>query len=196
MKHKVALAFLLIATSIFRVQSAYASSADVPDYDEMIDRTDFIVVGSVTRIHNDTYTYVTIAIEEYLTNPQNISQITITIGGELQHAGELSGDSFQVGERVFVFAEKIGPYYRVMSGETGKYTVLEEWPPYVNTYNEIINGWRTSPDLWPRSVVYTVFKSTGHGRVNLFPLMLVQILAAVLLIPALYLFLKRRIRHH
>lgn len=101
------------------------------DYDSMIEKAEFIIVGNVTRIRSDTYTYVTIAIEEFLTNPQSMSQLTITIGGELQGAGGLSRDSFEVGERVFVFVEKIGPYHRVLYGEAGKYTVVDERPPIV-----------------------------------------------------------------
>ena len=192
MKYKAVLAFIIIFTQTYSVQHTCASVAAVLDYDAMIERADFIIVGNVTRIHNYTFTYVTIVITEFVTNPQNMSQIIITIGGELQHAGELSRDSFEVGERVFVFVEKIGPYYRVLSAEGGKYRVLEEWPSYVGTpYITILGGWHTS-DWRPRSVVHGVANSTGHGTVNLFPIVFTQILFAVLLIPILFLLMKRR----
>jgi len=118
----------------------------------MNEKADFIIIGNVTRIHNYTFTYVTIAITEFVTNPQNMSQITITIGGELQHAGELSRDSFEVGEKVFVFVERIGPFYRVMSGEAGKYRV-QEGPPHVSlTFTTVINNWSTPIGYHPRLV--------------------------------------------
>ena len=75
MKHKAVLVFLILFTMTFSVQHTYASSAAVLDYYAMIEKADFIVVGNVTRIHNDTYTYVTIAIKEFVTNPQNMSQM-------------------------------------------------------------------------------------------------------------------------
>ena len=131
-------------------------------------------------------------ISEFVTNPQNMSQVTITIGGELQFAGEISKDSFEIGETVFVFVEKIGPYYRVLYGDGGKYRVLEEWPSYVGTpHITILGGWHTSGRR-PRSVVYGVAKSTGHGTVNLSPIVFAQILFAVLLIPILFVLMKRR----
>ena len=54
----------------FSVQHTYASTPADLDYGIMIEKADFIIVGNVTRIHNDTYTYVTIAIKEFVTNPQ------------------------------------------------------------------------------------------------------------------------------
>ena len=82
MKHKSALVFLIILAVTFSVQQAYASTAADLDYGIMIENADFIIVGNVTRIQNDTYTYVTIAIEDFVTNTQNMSQITITPLGE------------------------------------------------------------------------------------------------------------------
>ena len=192
MKHKSVLVFLIIVTVTFSVQHTYASTAADLDYGIMIENADFIIVGNVTRIHNNTYTYVTIAIKEFVTNPQNISQITITIGGELQGAGELSRDSFEVGERVFVFVEKIGPYHRVLYGEAGKYTVVDEKPPYIHSSQGIISGWNTAPGWNPRIVVHSDADPIGHGTTNLFPFYLAQILFAVLLIPFLFVFMKRR----
>ena len=192
MKNKSGLVFLIIVVTAYSVQNTYASLASVLDYDVMIEKADFIIVGNVTRIQYYTYTYVTIAIREFVTNPQNMSQITITIGGELRLAGEISRDSFYVGERVLVFVEKIGPYYRVLLGDGGKYRVLEEWPSYVGTpYITILGGWHTS-DWRPRSVVHGVAKSTDHGTVNLLPIVFTQIFFAVLLIPILFVFMKRK----
>ncbi len=190
MKHKSVLAFLIIVTATFRVQNIYASTPADLNYGAMIEKADFIIVGNVTRIHNDTFTYVTIAITEFVTNPQNMSQITITIGGELQSAGEVSRDSFEVGERVFVFVEKIGPYHRVLYGEAGKYTVVDERPPYIS--HGIIGGWNTAPDWKPRIVVHSDADTTGHGTTNLLPFYLALILFAVLLISLLFVFMKRR----
>jgi len=173
MKHKSVLVFLIIVTVTFSVQHTYASTAADLDYGIMIENADFIIVGNVTRIHNNTYTYV-------------------TIGGELQGAGELSRDSFEVGERVFVFVEKIGPYHRVLYGEAGKYTVVDEKPPYIHSSQGIISGWNTAPGWNPRIVVHSDADPTGHGTTNLFPFYLAQILFAVLLIPILFVFMKRR----
>ncbi len=121
-----------------------------------------------------------------------MSQITITIGGELRGAGDLSRDSFEVGERVFVFVEKIGPYYRVMLGEAGKYTVVDEMPPSIHSSQGIIGGWNTAPGWNPRIVVHSDADPTGHETTKLFPFYLAQILFAVLLIPLLVVFMKRR----
>jgi len=180
MKHKAVLVFLIIVTMTFSVQHTYASSAAVLDYDIMIEKADFIVVGNVTRIHNYTYTYVTIAIREFVTNPQNMSQITITIGGELQHAGELSRDSFEVGERVFVFVEKIGPYYRVLSGEAGKYRVWER-STIKYARHDIINGWAAVPGLGYRTVIYS--NLTGADSSNGAPSSLAGTKPAVMAVP-------------
>ena len=142
--------FLLSVLMADVVMCGASSAADL-DYDIMIEKADFIIVGNVTRIQYYTYTYVTIAIREFVTNPQNMSQITITIGGELlQHAGEISRDSFYVGERVFVFVKKIGPYYRVLSGEAGKYSVREGAPHGGSTFKTVIGNWRTPVDFHPR----------------------------------------------
>ncbi len=70
MKYKAVLAFLIIFTWTYSVQHTCASSAAELDYDGMIERADFIIVGNVTNIHNNTFTYVTIAITEFVTNPQ------------------------------------------------------------------------------------------------------------------------------
>ena len=64
MKHKAVLAFLIIFTWTYSVQRTYASSAAELDYEIMIEKADFIIIGNVTRIHNNTFTYVTIAISE------------------------------------------------------------------------------------------------------------------------------------
>ena len=93
---------------------------------------------------------------------------------------------------MFVFVEKIGPYYRVMLGEAGKYTVVDEWPPYIHSSKGIIGGWNTAPGWIPRIVVHSDAEPTGHGTTNLFPFYLVQVLFAVLLISLLFVFLKRR----
>lgn len=165
------------------------------NYTSMVEEADFIIVGNVTRIHQTSYVYVTIDIEEYVTNPQNFTQITLSVKNIFLYIDNFSfshGDLFDVGEKVFVFVEKHGPRYWVHGGEAGKYRVLEEWPSYVHTHSIIINGWHTTPDWKPRSVVYAVAKSTGRGRLNLLPLILVQILVAVLLIPILLVLLKRR----
>jgi hypothetical protein len=120
----------------------------------MIEKADFIVVGNVTRIHNDTFTYVTIAITEFVANPLNMSQVTITIGREA-YDGEgstvyTSHDLFYVGERVLVFVKKIGPYYRVLSGEAGKYSVREGAPKVGLTFKTVIGNWCTPVDFHPR----------------------------------------------
>jgi len=165
------------------------------NYTNMVEEADFIIVGNVTRIQQTSYVYVTIDIEEYLTNPQNYTQITLSAKNIFLYADNFSfshGDLFDVGEKVLVFVEKSGPRYWVHGGEAGKYLVLEEWPSYVDTHSTIIDGWQTTPDWKPRSVVYSIFQSTGQGRVNLLPLYFTQILFAALLIPLLFLLLKRR----
>jgi hypothetical protein len=152
MKNEGMLVFLIIIATTFSVQNTYASLAADLDYGIMIEKADFIVVGDVTRVHNYTFTYVSIAITEFVTNPQNMSQVTITIGGELKHAGELSRDSFYVGERVLVFVEKIGPYYRVLLGDGGKYSVREGAPHGGSTFKTVIGNWSTPVDFHPRLV--------------------------------------------
>lgn len=169
------------------------------NYTSMVEEADFMIVGNVTRVHLTSYVYVTIDIEEYVTNPQNYTQITLSVKNiflTLSNYSFSHGNVFDVGEKVLVFVEKYGPRFWVLEGEAGKYLVLDEWPSYVNTHSTIINGWRTTPDWKPRSVVYAVFKSTGQGRLNLLPLILVQILFAVLLIPMLFVLLKRRRKLH
>jgi hypothetical protein len=130
-----------------------ASMAADLDYDAMIESADFIVVGDVTRIHNDTYTYVSIAISEFVTNPQNMSQVTITIGGEVYDGVGCTGDTphdlFYVGERVLVFVKKVGPYYRVLYGEAGKYSVREGAPNVGLTLKTVIDNWSTPVDYHP-----------------------------------------------
>jgi hypothetical protein len=149
-----------------------ASMAADLNYDVMIESADFIVVGDVTRIHNDTYTYVTIAISEFVTNPQNMSQITITIGGEVYDGVGCTGDTphdlFYVGERVLVFVKKVGPYYRVLSGEAGKYRVWENSNIRLERC-KIIDGWYAVPDFRYRTVIYsnvTAISSNGDTPVN------------------------------
>ena len=133
-----------------------ASLAADLDYDGMIERADFIVVGDVTRVHNYTFTYVSIAIREFVTNPLNMSQMTITIGGEAYDGvgGTVytSHDLFYVGERVLVFVKKIGPYYRVLLGEAGKYSVREGAPHGGSTFKTVIGNWSTPVDFHPRLV--------------------------------------------
>ena len=161
-----------------------ASLAADLDYEAMIERADFIIVGNVTRIHNNTYTYVSIAITEFVTNPHNMSQVTITIGGEA-YDGEGSTvytphDLFYVGERVLVFVKKIGPYYRVLYGEAGKYRV---WEMSTIKYDlrKIVNGWYAVPGLSYRTVVYS--NLTGADSSNGAPSALVGSEPAVLAVP-------------
>ncbi len=85
MKHKSGLVFLIIVTVTFSVQQTYASTAADLDYGIMIENADFIIVGNVMRIRNDTYTYVTIAIEEFVTNSQN------NVSDNYHHWGRASG---------------------------------------------------------------------------------------------------------
>ena len=166
------------------------------NYTSMVEEADFIIVGDVTRIHQTGYVYVTIDIEEYVTNPQNYTQITLSVKNIVLYIGNSSfshGDLFDVGEKVLVFVEKHGPRYWVHEGEAGKYLVLEERPSYVNTTDIIVNRWRTAPGWKPRVAVYSVARSTGSGGAErAYPLYFTQILFAVLLIPLLFLFLKRR----
>lgn len=184
-----------IAPPIIQEPLRYRPDGREINYTSMVEEADFIIVGNVTRIHLTSYVYVTIDIEEYVANPQNFTQITLSVKNIFLYTGNFSfshGDVFNVGEKVLVFVEKYGPRFWVLEGEAGKYLVLDEWPSYVHTHSTIINGWHTTPDWKPRSVVYTVFKSTGQGRLNLLPLILVQILFAVLLIPILFVLMKRR----
>ena len=166
------------------------------NYTSMVEEADFIIVGDVTRVHQNSYVYVTIDIEEYVTNPQNYTQITLSVKNIVLYFGNSSfshGDLFDVGERVLVFVEKYGPRFWVHEGEAGKYLVLEEWPSYVDTNDIIVNRWRTAPGWKPRVTVYSVARSTGSGGAErAYPLYFTQILFAVILIPLLFLFLKRR----
>jgi hypothetical protein len=166
------------------------------NYTSMVEEADFIIVGYVTRIHLTSYVYVTLDIEEFVTNLQNFTQITLSVKNivvELSNSSFSAGDLFEVGEKVLVFVEKNGPRYWVLEGEAGKYRVIEEWPSYVNTHNIIINGWRTTPNWKPRVALYGVARSTGGGgpeRIYLWNFALK--LLAVLLIPLLFVFMKRR----
>jgi hypothetical protein len=126
------------------------------DYEGMVEKADFILVGDVTRIHNVSFTYVTLEVEEYVTNPQNMSQVTLTIGYEAYDG--VGGtvytphDLFYVGERVLVFVKKAGPYYRVLYGEAGKYSVREGAPHGGSTFKTVIGNWSTPVDFHPRLV--------------------------------------------
>ena len=177
------LVFLLSVLMADVVMCGASIAADL-DYDAMIERADFIIVGDVTRIHNYTYTYVSIAISEFVTDPHNMSQVTITIGGEA-YDGEGSTvytphDLFYVGERVLVFVKKIGPYYRVLSGEAGKYRVWEN-PNIRLERRKIIDGWYAVPDFRYRTVVYS--NLTGADSSNGAPSALVGSEPAVLAVP-------------
>jgi len=180
------------------IQEPLRFRPDVRDinYTSMVEEADFIIVGDVTRVHLTSYVYVTIDIEEYVTNPQNFSQITLSVKNIFLTIGNSSfshGDMFDVGEKVLVFVEKYGPRFWVHEGEAGKYLVLDEWPSYVDTNDIIVNRWRTAPGWKPRVTVYSVARSTGSGGAErAYPLYFTQILFAVLLIPLLFLFLKRR----
>jgi len=140
-------------------------------YGRMIEEADFIIVGNVTRIHGTSFVYVTIAVEEYLTNPQNYSEVTLSARDAVVgfkrvgvNTSTLSNsDLFEVGERVFVFVERQGPRLWVLDGEAGKYTVVDEWPSYVHSTHGIIDGWNSAPDWKPRKVVRSDAKPTGHG---------------------------------
>ena len=60
----------------FATHSAPCGASSLPselNYEAMIEKADFIIVGNVTRIHGNTFTYVTVGIEEFVTNPQNMS---------------------------------------------------------------------------------------------------------------------------
>lgn len=171
------------------------------NYGRMVEEADFIIVGNVTRIHGASYVYVTITVEEYLTNPQNYSEITLSARDAVVgfrrvgvNVSALSNsDLFEAGERVLVFVEGYGPRYWVLDGEAGKYLVLEEWPSYVNTTDIIVNRWRTAPGWKPRVTVHSVARSTGSGGAErAYPLYFTQILFAVLLIPILFVLMKRR----
>ncbi|MBA7605864.1 hypothetical protein ES703_12999 [subsurface metagenome] len=134
------------------------------NYRRMVEEADFIVVGNVTRIHGTTYVYVTIAVEEYVTKPQNYSEMTLSVRDAVVGFGRVgenvsvisNSDLFEVGERVFVFVERRGPRLWVLDGEAGKYTVIEEWPPYVRSFHGIIDGWSTAPGWKPRMVHLSV----------------------------------------
>jgi hypothetical protein len=130
------------------------------NYRMMVEEADFIVVGNVTGIHGTTFVYVTIAVEEYLTNPQNYSEITLSTRDAIVgfkrvgvNVSALSNsDLFEVGEMVLVFVEAQGPRLWVLDGEAGKYTVIEEWPPYIRGFHEVVDGWNTAPEWKPRMV--------------------------------------------
>jgi hypothetical protein len=169
-------------------------------YRRMIEEADFLIVGNVTKIHEASFVNVTIAVEEYLTNPQNYSEITLSardavVGFKrvgVKTSTLSNSDLFEVGERVFVFVEKQGSRFWVLDGEAGKYTVVDERPSYIHSSQGIINGWNTAPGWNPRIVYHSDGDSTGRRTVNLYPLYLAQVLFAVLLIPLLFMFRKRR----
>jgi hypothetical protein len=161
----------------------------------MVEEADFIIVGNVTRIHQTSYVYVTIDIEEYVTNPQNITQITLSVKNIFLHIDNFSfshGDLFDVGEKVFVFVEKYGPRYWVHEGGAGKYLVLEEWPSYVNTTDIIVNRWRTAPGWKPRVTVHSVARSTSDEAQRVYPWDYGLILFTIFLFLLLLVFMKRR----
>jgi len=105
-------------------------------------------------------------VEEYVTSPQNMSQVTITIGGEVYDGVGCTGDTphdlFYVGERVLVFVKKIGPYYRVLYGEAGKYMVREGALYAGLTLKTVIDNWRTPVDFHPR----LAFNESMQGLVS------------------------------
>ena len=147
------------------------------DYRRMVEEADFIVVGNVTGIHGTSYVYVTLAVEEYVTNPQNLTEMTLSVRDAVVGFGRVGGnvsalsnsDLFEVGERVFVFVERRGPRLWVLDGLAGKYTVIEEWPPYIHSTRGIIDGWSTAPGWSPRVVHLSDAKPTGHKIVSLDP---------------------------
>jgi hypothetical protein len=147
------------------------------DYRRMVEEADFIVVGNVTGIHGTSYVYVTLAVEEYVTNPQNLTEMTLSVRDAVVGFGRVGGnvsalsnsDLFELGERVFVFVERRGPRLWVLDGLAGKYTVIEEWPPYIHSTRGIIDGWSTAPGWSPRMVHLSDAKPTGHKIVSLDP---------------------------
>jgi len=186
-----------IAPPIIQEPLRYRPDGREINYTSMVEEADFIIIGNVTRIHLTSYVYVTIDIEEYVTNPQNFTQITLSVKNIFLTISNYSfshGDVFNVGEKVLVFVEKYGPRFWVLEGEAGKYLVLDEWPSYVNTHSIIVNGWRTTPDWKPRVAVYGGPRSTSDEAQRVYPWDYGLILFTIFLLLLLLVFMKRRKR--
>ena len=184
-----------IAPPIIQEPLRYRPDVRDINYTSMVEEADFIIVGDVTRVHLTSYVYVTIDIEEYVTDPQNFSQITLSVKNIFLTIGNSSfshGDMFDVGEKVLVFVEKYGPRFWVHEGEAGKYLVLDEWPSYVDTNDIIVNGWRTAPGWKPRVAVYSVARSTSDEAQRVYTWNYGLILFPVVLMLLVLVFLKRR----
>ena len=145
------------------------------DYRAMIEEADFVIVGNVTNVYETNYVYVTIDIEEFVTNSLNISQISLSArnreAGILYEDGSISstnnGDLFNVGEKVFVFVERTDHSFWVLHGVVGKYRVWGNSNISL-ARRKIIDGWYVVPDFRYKTVVFsdaTNFTSAGgSGR--------------------------------
>ena len=140
------------------------------NYRRMVEEADFIVVGNVMRIHGTRYVYVTIAVEEYVTNPQNYSEITLSareavvgfksIGVNVSTLS--NSDLFEVGERVLVFVERTGHSFWVLHGVVGKYRVWGN-PNISLARRKVIDGWYVVPDFRYRTVIYSNVTAANSG---------------------------------
>ena len=140
------------------------------DYKTMIEEADFIIVGNVTNVYQTNYVYVTVDIEEFVTNPLNISQISLSArngeAGILHEDGSISstnnGDLFNVGEKVFVFVERTGHSFWVLHGAVGKYRVWGNSNISL-ARRKIIDGWYVVPDFKYRTVIYSNVTAANSG---------------------------------
>jgi len=147
------------------------------DYKGMIEEADFVIVGNVTNIYKTNYVYVTIDIEEFVTNPLNITQISLSArngeAGILHDDGSISstsnGELFNVGERVFVYVERTGLSFWALHGAEGKYRVWGNSNIRLER-RKIIDGWFAVPDFrYPTVVYYNVTAANSlksNGRTN------------------------------
>ncbi len=140
------------------------------DYKAMIEEADFVIVGNVTNVYQTNYVYVTVDIEEFVTNPLNISQISLSArngeAGILHEDGSISstnnGDLFNVGEKVFVFVERTGHSFWVLHGAVGKYRVWGNSNISL-ARRKIIDGWYVVPDFKYRTVIYSNVTAANSG---------------------------------
>lgn len=140
------------------------------DYKGMIQEADFVIVGNVTNVYKTNHVYVTIDIEEFVTNPLNITQISLSArngeAGILHDDGSISstsnGELFNVGERVFVYVERTGHSFWVLHGAVGKYRVWGNSNISL-ARRKIIDGWYAVPDFRYRTVVYYNVTAVNSG---------------------------------
>lgn len=142
MNYKRCLLFTLLAIAFTHdIAYGYGSLAEFPTIEAMIERSDAIVMGTITRhvsrgeLHSP-YSDWTLEVEGCLKGSFNASEIVISTSNGVSSEPEAN---FSIGERVLVFLSRRGNYYEVVFDAFGKYLMIEGAPYPLNRVMEILN---------------------------------------------------------